>query len=284
MSGQQAEKFDLITLWAMIIIHLGAVIGVFLVGVSPFLVSLAFLTCLLRVWVITTGYHRYFSHRAFETSRTFQFLLGLLGTLCVQRGPLWWAIMHRHHHRYADQEEDMHSPSLQGFLWAYIGWMNSQKYAATDLSKIKDLSRYRELCWLNRFHVIPPIITGGLLLIFFGWAVFVWAGLVGTVMQWHALFASNTLSHMFGFRRFNTDDTSKNNFFCALLLMGEGWHNNHHYYPGSARQGFYWWEIDLSYYSIKFLERLGLVWNVHEIPKSLLANPSPTGTHYSLLR
>ncbi|HEX8174145.1 MAG TPA: acyl-CoA desaturase [Pyrinomonadaceae bacterium] len=272
MRKHKLEELDLVTVLFFIIFHLAAMVGVLVVGISLYLVGLGILSYVLRVWVITAGYHRYFAHRSFKTSRAFQFIIGLLGTLAIERGPLWWATMHRLHHRYADQERDVHSPLQDGTFWAYIGWMTSQANGAmNDYSGIKDFSKYPELRWLNRFYIIPPLIAGTLLAILCSPAVFVWVGLVGTVLQWHTLFFSNTACHIFGSRRFNTNDTSKNNFFCALILMGEGWHNNHHYYARSARQGFYWWEVDMSYYSIKLLEKLRLVWDVREIPQHILA-------------
>lgn len=272
MRQHKWEEFDPISVLFILVFHMAAIVGVFVVGVSLYLVGLGVLSYALRVWVITAGYHRYFAHRSFKTSRAFQFIIGLLGTLAVERGPLWWATMHRLHHQYADQEKDIHSPLQDGLLWAYIGWMHSRKYCAVnDYSKIKDFSKYPELRWLNRFYLIPPLVAGALLLTLCSPAVFVWVVLVGTVLQWHTLFFSNTACHIFGRRRFNTNDTSKNNLLCAIILMGEGWHNNHHFYARSARQGFYWWEVDVSYYSIKLFEKLGIVWNVQEVPPHILA-------------
>ncbi|MCA1567752.1 MAG: acyl-CoA desaturase [Acidobacteria bacterium] len=272
MRQHKLEEVDFSGVLFVVVFHVLTIVGVFVVGSSLYLVGLGFLSYSIRVWVITAGYHRYFAHRSYQTSRAFQFIIGLLGTLAVERGPLWWATMHRLHHRYADQEQDVHSPFQDGLLWAYIGWMHSKNNCATtDYSKVKDFSNYPELRWLNRFYLIPPLVVGILLLILCSQAVFVWVVLVGTVIQWHTLFFSNTACHIFGSRRFNTNDTSRNNLLCAIILMGEGWHNNHHYYARSARQGFYWWEVDVSYYSIKLLEKLGIVWNVREIPRHILA-------------
>jgi stearoyl-CoA desaturase (Delta-9 desaturase) len=272
MRRHKLEELDLISVIFFVVFHAAAVVGVFVVGCSLYHVGLGILSYAIRVWVITAGYHRYFSHRSYQTSRIFQFIIGLVGTLAVERGPLWWAAMHRLHHKYADQERDVHSPSQDGLIWAYIGWMNSKNNCAiNDYSGVKDFSKYPELRWLNRFYLIPPLVVGTLLLILCSPAAFVWVVLVGTVIQWHTLFFSNTACHVSGSRRFNTNDTSRNNLLCAIILMGEGWHNNHHYYARSARQGFYWWEVDVSYYSIKLLERLGIVWNVREIPRHVLA-------------
>jgi stearoyl-CoA desaturase (Delta-9 desaturase) len=271
MNTAEVNEIDWVSAGFVLVFHLAAIVGILLTGISFFLLGVLLASYLVRIWAITTGYHRYFSHRAFRTSRLFQFLIAVMGTLAIERGPLWWAAHHRHHHRYADREEDIHSPTLQGFFWAYVGWMHCKKNSsATDYTRIKDFSRYSELVWLDRYYVVPPLLASALIWVFAGPAVFVWAVLVGTVIQWHALFTSNTLCHLLGRRRFDTPDTSRNNAACALLLMGEGWHNNHHYYPGSARQGFYWWEVDLSYYSIKVMEKAHLVWDVREVPEDIL--------------
>jgi stearoyl-CoA desaturase (delta-9 desaturase) len=222
------------------------------------------------MWAITAGFHRYFSHRSFKTSRVFQFILAFIGTLSVQKGVLWWAAHHREHHRHSDQEKDIHSPSLKGFLWAHFGWILCHKYDETRFDKIKDFTRYPELMWLNRHFMLVPVSVGAAIWFVFGAAAFVWMGLVGTVALWHGTFTINSLCHVFGKRRFPTADHSKNSLLLALVTLGEGWHNNHHYYPGSARQGFYWWEIDISYYSLKILSWFGVVWDLNRVPERVL--------------
>lgn len=251
--------------------HVGAMVGVFLVGWSPALVLAAVLSYSVRMWAITAGYHRYFSHRSFKTSRGFQFLLAFLGTLAVQKGVLWWAAHHREHHRHSDQEGDVHSPTLRGLFWAHMGWFLCHRYDETRYDKIKDFTRYPELLWLDRHPMLPPLAVGALVWAVFGTAAFVWVGLVATVALWHGTFTINSLAHVLGRRRFAIRDTSRNNLWLALITFGEGWHNNHHYYPGSCHQGFYWWEIDLTYYSLEILEKLGLVWDVRGVPARVLA-------------
>lgn len=265
-----SEKINLLRSMPFILTHVAAVIGVVAVGVTPLWVGLAVLSYGVRMWAITAGFHRYFSHRSFKTSRAFQFFMALLGTLAVQKGVLWWAAHHRHHHRHSDQELDLHSPTLKGFLWAHLGWILCNKYQETSHDKIKDFNKYPELRWLNRHHLMPPLVVSALLWAFFGTGVFVWAGLVATVALWHGTFTINSLCHVFGRRRFATRDTSKNSLLLALITLGEGWHNNHHHYPGAARQGFYWWEIDLSYYSLKVLSWLGIVWDLRSVPERVL--------------
>ncbi|MEM7050616.1 MAG: acyl-CoA desaturase [Acidobacteriota bacterium] len=217
----------------------------------------------IRMFAITAGYHRYFSHRSFKTSRVFQFVLALLGTLSLQKGPLWWAAHHRHHHRHSDRHGDLHSPGLQGFLWAHVGWIMSTKYDDTDYARVRDLAQYPELVWLNRYHTVPGLVAGVLLVAIGGWAALVW-GLISTVLTWHATFAINSLTHMVGRRRYQTKDDSRNSFIMALITLGEGWHNNHHYYKNCTRQGFFWWEIDITYYILRLLAVVGIVWGIRE--------------------
>jgi stearoyl-CoA desaturase (Delta-9 desaturase) len=223
-----------------------------------------------RMFFVTAGYHRYFSHRAFKTSRVFQFVIALIATSTGQKGVLWWAAHHRHHHRYSDMEEDLHSPTLFGLFWSHIGWILSDRYNQTRTDYIGDFNKYPELRWLNRYHMIPPVALGAAVWLAGGFPLFVWGFCVSTVLLWHATFTINSLSHLFGSRRYPTTDTSRNNFVLALLTMGEGWHNNHHHYMASVRQGFFWWEVDFTYYGLKLLSWLGIVWDLRPVPKHLL--------------
>ncbi len=265
------EHFNPVGFLLFFAAHAAAVVGVLLVGWSPDLLALAVLAYVVRMWALTAGYHRYFSHRAFKTSRWFQFVLAFVGACAAQKGVLWWAAHHRHHHRHSDQDQDIHSPTNTGFIWAHVGWVLSGKYMDTNYDKIKDFAKYPELRWLNRHHELVPLGMGALLWIVFGPAVFVWVGLVSTVALWHGTFTINSLAHLIGERRYPTNDTSKNSFALALITLGEGWHNNHHYYPGATRQGHYWWEIDLTFYSLKVLSWLGIVWDLNGVPERVLA-------------
>ena len=229
----------------------------------------------LRMWGITVGFHRYFAHRSFKTNRAFQFILAFVGTLSVQKGVLWWASHHRHHHRESDQPLDIHSPVQKGFWWSHVGWILCDKYGETRFEKIKDFAHYPELRVLNRFYMVPPVLLAAGLLYTGGFSMLVWGFFVSTVLLWHGTFTINSLSHIFGKRRYKTADTSRNNWLLALLTLGEGWHNNHHYHQNTANQGWFWWEVDVSYYSLKVLSWLGLVWD--------LRNPSE-GTRYAHLR
>jgi stearoyl-CoA desaturase (delta-9 desaturase) len=252
-----------------VLVHLGA-LAVFWVPFSWNLVWLCLGLYWLRMFAITAGYHRYFAHRSYKTSRLFQFILAFTGASSMQKGPLWWAGHHRHHHRFSDQEEDLHSPIRHGFWWAHLGWILSPQYDETPKDLIKDFVKYRELRWLNRWHLVPGILLALLLLVFGGWPAFVWGFLVSTVLTWHATFAINSLTHVFGRRRYQTTDTSRNSIWLALLTLGEGWHNNHHYYQTATRQGFFWWELDVSYYILRLLSVLRIVWGLREPPERVL--------------
>lgn len=233
------------------------------------------LACILfyeiRMFFVTAGYHRYFSHRSFKTSRWFQFIIAWMAMSSSQKGILWWAAHHRHHHRYSDQEEDLHSPTLFGFWWSHVGWILSDKYNDTRFAYIGDFAKFRELRWLNKYHLIPPAVLGIVIYLIGGWGLFAWGFCLSTVLLWHGTFTINSLSHIFGKRRFPTADTSKNNWLLALVTLGEGWHNNHHYYMASARQGFYWWEIDITFYTLRVLSWFGLVRELRRVPERVLA-------------
>lgn len=225
---------------------------------------------IVRMFGLTAGYHRYFSHRTYKTGRVFQFVLALLGTLATQKGVLWWAAHHRRHHKYTDQEGDVHSPVKDGFWWSHIGWVISTKYDETDWNAIKDFAAYPELRWLNKWHVVPPVVLAVLCYLVMGWQGLVWGFFISTVLLYHGTFAVNSFAHMFGSRRYETTDDSRNNFWIALLTGGEGWHNNHHHYMSSVRQGFFWWEIDFSYYILWALSKFGIVWDMRQPPERLL--------------
>ena len=227
---------------------------------------------LVRMFAVTGGYHRYFSHRAFKTSRAFQLVLAVLAQMSAQHGVLWWAAHHRVHHKYSDTPWDIHSPIRAGFWHSHVGWLFVPELDATDLDQVRDLARYPELRWLDRHWWVPTVAFALLCLALLGWpGLFITFGL-GTVAAWHATFTINSLSHVLGRRRYPTPDTSRNNWLLALITLGEGWHNNHHHYQSSARQGFYWWEVDLTYYVLKALSWVGLVWDLRDPPAEVLAD------------
>jgi stearoyl-CoA desaturase (delta-9 desaturase) len=220
----------------------------------------------LRMFGITAGFHRYFSHRTYKTNRVFQFVLAWIGTMSAQKGVLWWAAHHRDHHKYSDQPEDIHSPVQRGFWWSHVGWILAPVNDATKFDRIRDFAKYPELVWLNKYHWVPPLTLAIALGFIGGLPLLVWGFSISTVALWHGTFTINSLSHVIGKRRYVTTDDSRNNWVLALITLGEGWHNNHHYYMSSANQGFFWWEIDVSYYTLKVLSWLGLVWDLRKPP------------------
>ena len=263
------DKVDWKRCVPFIILHLGCLL-VLVVGVSWTAVGIAVLLYLMRMFAITAFYHRYFSHRAFRTTRWAQWCFAVLGNTACQRGALWWASSHRHHHAHSDNEQDLHSPSVRGFWWSHIGWIMSPDHEETLWEQIPDLAKFPELRFLNHFHLIPPTLYGIGMFLAFGWAGFFWGFVLSTVLLWHGTFTINSLSHVFGSVRYQTTDTSKNNFFLAMLTLGEGWHNNHHTYMSSTNNGFFWWEIDPTYYVIKTLSWLRVTSSLRKPPLHLL--------------
>jgi stearoyl-CoA desaturase (delta-9 desaturase) len=235
----------------------------------------AFVLCAVfyavRIFALTAGYHRYFGHRAFKTSRVGQFVLAWLGCMALQKGPLWWAGHHRGHHRHSDTPDDPHSPHVTSFWWSHLGWILSEDHDVTPTDQIQDYARYPELCWLDRHHYIPGVVLAVFCLLVGGWSGFAWGFLVSTVLVYHVTFAINSLTHLFGSRRYDTEDESRNNFLLALLTFGEGWHNNHHHYQSSANQGFFWYEVDISFEILRVLNWFGLVWDLRRPGAKALA-------------
>ncbi|MEJ7599158.1 MAG: acyl-CoA desaturase [Kofleriaceae bacterium] len=249
--------------WA---VHVLAAVGAFIVGWSWAACAWLVGSYAVRMFSITAGYHRYFSHRTFKTGRVFQFILALLAMSSAQQGILWWAAHHRNHHKYSDLPEDVHSPVQRGFYWSHLGWILSSRHKATDYDRIKDFAKYPELRWLNRHDLFVAIAWGGVLFAIGGGTALFWGHFVSLVIAWHVTFCINSLAHVWGKRRYETSDDSRNNAVLAVFAFGEGWHNNHHHYQRSARQGFYWWELDITYYVLKVLEKLHIVSDVQGIP------------------
>lgn len=276
----EAARIDWLRVLPFIGLHL-ACLGVVWVGVSPFAVGVAAALYAVRMFAITGFYHRYFSHKAFRTSRPVQFLFGVLGASSVQRGPLWWAAHHRQHHRASDTEADPHSPRHKGFWYSHMGWFLTRGAFRTNLEAVKDLAKFPELRLLDRFDILVPVLLATGLFLLGGWLetaapelgtngpqLLVWGFFVSTVVLFHVTVTINSFAHRFGRRRFATRDDSRNNWFLALLTFGEGWHNNHHHYPGSARQGFRWWEYDFTYYGLKLMSWCRLVWDLKPVPEA----------------
>ncbi len=263
------ERVNLTGIIPFVLVHVAA-LGVFWAGFSWTGVLLCVAMYYVRMFGVAAGYHRYFSHRAFKTGRVFQFVLAWLGASSAQKGALWWAAHHRNHHRYSDTEKDIHSPLQRGFWWSHLGWILCRKYDKTDFAVIKDFAKYPEMRWINRWHLVPPTVLAIGLWLAFSWTGLFWGFFLSTVLLWHGTFTVNSLMHVWGKRRYETTDTSRNNVPLAFVTLGENWHNNHHYYQASANQGFFWWEVDVAYYAIRALAALGVVWDVRTPPKRVL--------------
>lgn len=250
-------------------VHVAAIVGVAILGWSWTGFALAIGLYYLRMFGVTGGYHRYFSHRTYRTSRWFQFVLAWLAQSSLQKGALWWAAHHRDHHKYSDTKLDPHSFREEGFWWSHVGWILSKDTEETDFKKISDMARYPELRWLNHYHLVPGVLLAVGLWLVGSWHALVWGFFVSTTLLWHGTFSINSLCHWWGRRRYATTDDSKNSFLLALVTMGEGWHNNHHYYQRSTAQGFFWWEIDPTFYILWALSKVGIVWDLQKPPQSV---------------
>jgi stearoyl-CoA desaturase (Delta-9 desaturase) len=263
-----ADRTDWVAAIPFIAVHLAPLAAFFVVVTWQdwLLCALLYVT---RMFFITAGYHRYFSHRSYRMGRVAQFVMAFGGTTAVQKGPLWWASHHRLHHRHTDLDDDVHSPR-DGFWWSHVGWILSTKYKSTDLSNIKDFASYPELRLVERYAWIGPWLTAVACLLIGGWGGLVIGFFLSTVLLWHGTFLVNSMAHLIGRRRYATPDTSRNSMIVAVLTGGEGWHNNHHYLPASARQGFAWWEIDPTWYALKALSALRVVRDLKDPPARLL--------------
>jgi len=280
------DKVDLVRCIPFLSLHIGC-LGMIYTGWSWTAVAVAFFMYFIRMFAITGFYHRYFSHRTFQTSRFMQFIFALMGGAAAQRGPLWWAYQHRHHHQHSDEEHDPHSPRQHGFWWAHVGWITSSRNFPTDYSRVRDLAKYPELVFLNRFDALVPfllalglLITGALLERFApglgvtGGQLLVWGFFVSTTALFHGTSCINSMAHLIGKKRFATKDDSRNSWILAIITLGEGWHNNHHHYMHSTRQGFYWWEVDITFYLLKLLSFFGLIWDLRPVPEAIMAEGS----------
>ena len=281
VNDKATDSIDWMRVIPFILMHLVCLM-VLVVGWSPVALWVALASYLLRMFAITAFYHRYFSHKAFKTTRIAQFLFALLGATATQRGPIWWASHHRRHHIHSDKDKDIHSPR-HGFLWSHMGWFLCLKNFTTQAHCVRDLLKFPELVLLDRFDSLVPIIYGFLMLFLGqyleqvypelhtnGSQMLIWGYFVSSIALIHCTLFVNSLSHVFGKQRYETGDDSRNNWFIAVLTLGEGWHNNHHHYPASARQGFFWWEIDMSYYLLRLMSVLGIIWDLKPVPANRL--------------
>jgi stearoyl-CoA desaturase (Delta-9 desaturase) len=250
-------------------------------GVSARAVVICVVLYVVRVFFITAGYHRYFSHRAYKLPRWAQAVMAVGGSTALQKGPLWWAAHHRQHHRFSDTEHDVHSP-IRGFWWSHVGWILCDKNNGTDLSRVKDLAKYPELRWLDRHQYVAATVLAVATFAAAGWPGLVIGFGLSTILVWHATFLVNSLAHVMGRRRYATTDTSRNSLVVALLTHGEGWHNNHHHYQASARQGFCWWQWDPTYYALWALSKLGVAQDLKQPSGTVLSTGLLDDGHFDV--
>ena len=261
---KQLHNYSFGTVIPFVLLHAGC-IAAFFVPFRWSWVELMLAMYAVRMFGITAGYHRYFSHRSYRLARGWQFLMAFLAETSGQKGVLWWAAHHRVHHRHADQDPDIHSPLKRGFWWAHVGWVLSNEYDTYDPAVIHDFGKYAELRWLDKHYMVPPIALAALLLLGGGLGAFVWGFVISTVLLFHGTFTINSVAHLWGSRRFDTSDDSRNNFVLAIITLGEGWHNNHHKFMYACQQGLRWWEVDVTYYLLKMLNWLGIARDLRRI-------------------
>ena len=251
------------------LMHVIGLGGPFIVGTSLQSWIVCAVLYVVHMFFVTAAYHRYFSHRTFQTSRAFQFVMAWMAQSTGQRGVIWWARNHRHHHRFSDTAEDIHSPVQTGFLQSHMGWIFDESIQATGKT-VSDLERFPELRWLDKHWLVPPVVNGLILFAATDLQTSISGFFLSMVLVWHGTFTINSLCHVWGWRRYATTDTSRNNIWLALLTLGEGWHNNHHHYMRSTRQGFFPGEIDITYGILRLMALVGLVWDLREPPAELL--------------
>ena len=256
MTGTERSRRQVAALTRFALLHVAS-LAVFAVPFDWRLVGWLAASYLVRMFGVTAGYHRYFSHRSYKLGRVAQAAMAVLAQTSGQKGVLWWAAHHRDHHRLSDTSHDVHSPT-HGFWWAHVGWILSERYDDHDRTRIADFARYPELRWLDRYHMVPTVTFGACVWVAGGFPAFAWGYLLATVLLYHATFAINSVAHMWGTQRFTTTDESRNNAWLAILTLGEGWHNNHHYCRTSCRQGVRWWEFDATYLGLRALAFMGI--------------------------
>ncbi|MEO5924349.1 MAG: fatty acid desaturase [Bryobacteraceae bacterium] len=244
--------------------HVGAVAALFMFTWQALWISIA-LYWMTICFGISLGYHRLHTHRSFKVPKPIEYFFALCGALTLEGGPIFWVATHRIHHQKSDQTGDPHSPN-DGAFWSHIGWIlfGEANHNNTKLMSkyAPDLARDPFYVWLNNWHWVPMVGLGGLLYAIGGWPVFMWGIFLRVTLGLHATWLVNSATHMFGSRRFETRDMSRNSWWVALLTFGEGWHNNHHAHPTSARHGLAWYEVDISWMQLKVLRALGIATNV----------------------
>lgn len=262
------EPISWMTTFFMVAFHIGAIVALFMFSWSALAISLVLLY-VAGGFGIGMGYHRLLTHRGYKTHKWMEYLMTICATLALEGGPFFWVATHRVHHQNTDVEGDPHSPRDGGF-WAHAGWIITGRalhnHADALLPYIPDLRKDKFMTFISKWHWLPLTIVGFILLAIGGWKFVMWGVFLRTVVGLHCTWLVNSATHMWGRQRFLTGDTSKNSFWVAVLTFGEGWHNNHHAHPQSARHGLAWYEVDVNWYVIAVLRKLGLIWDV-KIPR-----------------
>src|SRR6202451_3230877 len=266
LEKRQAAKNEVnwVTAIFMMAFHVGAIAALF------FFTWKALFVAMFLWWVsgslgIGMSYHRLLTHRGYKTPKWVEYILTVCATLTLEGGPIFWVATHRQHHQNTDKEGDPHSPREGGF-WSHVGWLLTGRTAHDDeanlLPYVPELRKDKFHVWISRWHWVPIVVLAAVLFAVGGWKFVLWGIFFRTVVGLHSTWLVNSATHMWGSRRFLTDDTSKNSFWVALLTFGEGWHNNHHAHPQSSRHGLAWYELDINWYSIVVLRWLRIVWDV----------------------
>nr|XP_043637181.1 palmitoyl-monogalactosyldiacylglycerol delta-7 desaturase, chloroplastic-like [Erigeron canadensis] len=272
--GRKWSNMDVWMAGGILIVHILAGFAPFMFTWNAFLAG--FCAYVLMVMGISVSYHRNLSHHSLKLPKWLEYFFAYLGALSLQRDPIFWVSIHRYHHKYVDTEKDAHSP-IFGFWFSHMGWLFDSGYIIEkykERNNVEDLKSQAFYRFLRRTYLYHIIAFAALVYAFGGFTYLVWIVGVGTTCTYHAIWLVNSASHIWGYQSWDTGDLSKNNWWVALLSFGEGWHNNHHAFEYSARHGFEWWQIDLGWYVIRFLEALGLATNVkspseaHKLKKS----------------
>jgi len=277
INQSESEKIQWVTLTTVTLFHVMALVALFYFSWSNLLAALV-TWWIAGSWGIGMGYHRLLTHRGFKAPKWLEYFLSFCGTLGLQSGAINWVTTHRLHHAFTETDEDPHSPR-NGTYWAHMGWIFRGKAQnqdeATQLRYAPDLMKDKVHVWMSNYYWVTPIVAAVILYAIGGFSMVLWGVFLRQVIGWHSTWLVNSATHLWGSRRFETRDDSRNNGLIAALTFGEGWHNNHHAHPRSAKHGLTWYEFDVNWLQIKFLEKIGLVSDVYgyEIEKQVQAEP-----------
>jgi stearoyl-CoA desaturase (delta-9 desaturase) len=275
----RAKRNNWNTIFFVAAFHILSVVALFTFS-WPNLLAAFVIWWVAASWGIGIGYHRLFTHRGFKAPRWLQYFLATCGSLALQSGPIAWVTTHRIHHAFTETDKDPHSPR-NGTYWSHIGWIfrgTAQVQTQATMQRYSpDLTKDRYLSLLDKYYYVPIIVVAAVLFAVGGWTMVMWGVFLRTAVSWHFTWLVNSATHLWGSRRFDTRDDSRNNAVVAAVTFGEGWHNNHHAFPRSAKHGLTWKEFDINWYQLQILEKLGLIQNVYaynlatesETPKEL---------------